>query len=258
MGVAGACRRDELMKLTIDDLQEKDSLLFVNIPDTKTHIPRSFTVTSGQEDWLTIFRKYAALRPSTVENRRFFMTYRKGKCLSQPVGVNTFGKIPQKIAEFLKLPNPSAYTGHCFRRISATLLANTGADILCLKRHGGWKSSTVAEGYIDDSVQNKVKNAQNIIGKPNGSTSESIEISAHPQTQLLTDSTTTNQNLFNSKRNCSISTTLDNSVFPQPLTDSTDSPTTTVTTNHNLFNSLPPNININNCTSFTFNFNVNN
>lgn len=46
-----------------------------------------------------------------------------------------------RCAQFLKLPDPLAYTGHCFRRTSATLLVNGGSDILQLKRHGGWKSS---------------------------------------------------------------------------------------------------------------------
>lgn len=49
------------------------------------------------------------------------------------------------------------YTGHCYRRTSASLLADSGADILTLKRHGGWKSSTVAEGYVEDSITNKIK-----------------------------------------------------------------------------------------------------
>lgn len=66
------------------------------------------------------------------------------------------GEIPRQIAEYLGLPNPTSYTGHSFRRTSATLLANAGADITTLKRHGGWKSSNVAEEYISDSVQNEI------------------------------------------------------------------------------------------------------
>jgi hypothetical protein len=50
-----------------------------------------------------------------------------------------------------------AMTGHCYRRTSATLLANAGADVLTLKRHGSWKSSTVAENYVAESMCNKIK-----------------------------------------------------------------------------------------------------
>lgn len=45
--------------------------------------------------------------------------------------------------------------GHSFRRTSTSLLADTGADMLAIKRHGGWKSSTVAESYIDNSLKYK-------------------------------------------------------------------------------------------------------
>lgn len=52
--------------------------------------------------------------------------------------------------------------GHCFRRSSASLLADAGADLISIKRHGGWKSSTVAEGYMDDSIEKK-KRCTNLI-----------------------------------------------------------------------------------------------
>jgi hypothetical protein len=65
------------------------------------------------------------------------------------------------------LKNPEEYTGHTFRRSSATLLAESGADTSILKRLGGWKSTNVAEGYVDASIQNKKKIAQMILGKDN-------------------------------------------------------------------------------------------
>jgi hypothetical protein len=58
------------------------------------------------------------------------------------VGIHTFAAMPCQIVTFLKLQNPSQYTGHCFRRSSATVLAGHGADITTLKRHDGWKSTT--------------------------------------------------------------------------------------------------------------------
>jgi hypothetical protein len=51
-------------------------------------------------------------------------------------------------------------------------LVHAGADLLTLKSHGGWKSSAVAEGYIENSIQNKISIATKILGnnlseKPN-------------------------------------------------------------------------------------------
>ncbi|CAH1383311.1 unnamed protein product, partial [Tenebrio molitor] len=66
------------------------------------------------------------------------------------------------IAAFLKLPNPEQYSGHSFRRSSVTILVDAGGDITALKRHGGWKSTAVAEGYMDESVKNKTDTANKI------------------------------------------------------------------------------------------------
>lgn len=115
---------------------------------------RAFVV---REEFVKIVEKYIALRPENLQTDRFFINYQRGKCVRQVIGKNKISCMPKQIATFLNIPNPSLYTGHCFRRTSATLLADSGADLTMLKRHGGWKSSTVAEGYIEDSIQNKSK-----------------------------------------------------------------------------------------------------
>jgi integrase len=156
--------------MSIDDVEDKNSLLMIRIPDSKTHKPRRFIVLGddGNELNLTLYRKYASLRPPQTPHRRLFLNYKNGKCSTQPVGVHTFGKIPSKIATYLGLENPAEYTGHCLRRSSATLLVDAGADVTTLKRHGGWKSSSVAEGYIEESLENKIQTAKRIMyGKEN-------------------------------------------------------------------------------------------
>lgn len=75
----------------------------------------------------------------------------------QPIGRNKFLSTPKLIADFLGLPDPEKYTGHSFRRTSATLLANSGADIITLKQHGGWRSTNVVEGYVENSISRKRK-----------------------------------------------------------------------------------------------------
>jgi len=54
------------------------------------------------------------------------------------------------------------YVGHSFRRTSATVLVEAGADKETLMRHGKWKSSKVAEGYVDSFIRYK-KQAANLI-----------------------------------------------------------------------------------------------
>lgn len=43
-GIYGACRCDELIKLTVNNVEDKESLVIVKIPDTKTYKPRMFTI----------------------------------------------------------------------------------------------------------------------------------------------------------------------------------------------------------------------
>jgi integrase len=158
MGYDGACRREELVNITIDDIEFKQDLITVSIPRTKNYLPRLFAITD--ERWIFLTTKYFNLRPQKVTHRRFFLTFRQGKCVNSPIGINTMGKISKEIASFLRLPNPELYTGHCFRRSSATHLANHGGSLLTIKRHGGWKSSTVAESYVDAYLKNKIYVAQ--------------------------------------------------------------------------------------------------
>lgn len=171
MGIAGACRREELVKIMIDDVEDRNEFILVNIPNTKTNISRSFTITekAGEVDYAGIFRKYIAVRPENCQCKRFFLTFRNGKCIGLPVGINSIGAVPSKIAMYLDLEDPKSYTGHAFRRTSATFFVDSGADLLSLKRHGGWKSSSVAEGYVENSLRTKMKYADQILYNGNGS-----------------------------------------------------------------------------------------
>lgn len=165
MGIAGACRCNEVTYLKVDDVQDKGAYLYVTIPDTKTYVSRSFAVMEEgfSVNAVDLCRRYMSLRPASFGHQgRFFLRYANGKCTSQVVGINTMSRIPAAVASFLQLPDASSYSGHSLRRSSATLLANAGADLVAIKRFGGWKSSKVAEGYIDDSLSSKIKAAKMI------------------------------------------------------------------------------------------------
>jgi integrase len=167
IGITGACQRQELLNLKANDVEDLGEFMKIMLPITKTKVPREFTVTKGNFKDLNLVdmvRKYATLRPSHTPHARFFINYKKGRCTVQPVGINTFGGLPSKIAIFLELPSAKEYTGHCFRRTSASLLANAGADMSVIKRHGAWKSSNVVERYVDDSLENKKKIGKLLVG----------------------------------------------------------------------------------------------
>lgn len=137
-------------------------MLLVKIPDTKTKICRSFVISGN---FYKICKQYMEIRLqiSDPQINQFFLNYQRGKCTKQVVGLNKIGGVPKQIAEYLKLPDPKMYTGHCLRRTSATILVDAGGDLMALKRHGGWKSSTTAEGYVEESINNKTSTANRII-----------------------------------------------------------------------------------------------
>ena len=111
------------------------------IPDTKTNMKRVFPMVAEGEavNPMEVYQKYVWLRPANINHDYFFISYRNQKCTEQRVGIHTFAKMPWMVAEFLKLPNPKEYTGHCFPRSSASLAADADIDLTSLKRLEGWK-----------------------------------------------------------------------------------------------------------------------
>ena len=114
--------------------------------------PQSFVIS---EECVKYVKEYQFLRPEKTSTDRFFVNYQNGMCTTQVIEKNKFSSTPKQIAEFLDLPDAATYTGHSFRRTSATMLVDKGANMETLKRHGGWKSNEVAEGYIAESFGNK-------------------------------------------------------------------------------------------------------
>lgn len=225
-GISGACRGIELVNITINDVKTDSVLQAINLPNTKTNQERTFVVKG---EYLNIVKKYQALRPDNLSTPRFFLNYQKGKCTRQVIGRNKFAAMPKEIALFLKLDNPEQYTGHCFRRTSATLLADSGANLTTIKRHGGWRSDQVAEGYIEESVENKSKITDSI--------TEHIHlISNEPQpgtsgaqnTEVLQSQTSSSSSIHN---------------IPSSQINTVNMPGKTIS------------FSISNCTNFTLNFN---
>lgn len=139
------------------DIDIRDDIIIIKIPTTKTKLSRKFVIIEPL--WITIVKSYLGNRP-TPDVSRAFIGFRGGKATKQNIGHNTISKMPKAIATFLNLRNAESYTGHTFRRTSATMLAEGGCDILSLKRLGAWKSSTVAEGYIEESLADKIRIAR--------------------------------------------------------------------------------------------------
>ncbi|KAI4466034.1 phage integrase-related [Holotrichia oblita] len=178
-GIFGSCRRHEMCDLRMSDIKREGSVFIINIRPSKTEKGRKFAVVDSDIFYAKLFDQYISLRPDNISTGRVFLKYNNGKCIKQAVGINTFGKCPAIVARFLDLPDAVKYTGHAFRRSSATIMANSGMSVDELKRQVGWKSSTVASGYVEESSANKLCVSKRIAGAVSGtgvaSTSSDID-----------------------------------------------------------------------------------
>lgn len=117
-GIFGACIRDDLIHLNIDDVNDCGNFFIVFLRDGKTHTNRSFTITDDECPYqpCKLVRKYLSLRPPHMKSNRLFIGYRKGKCVAQHIGTQAVAGVSKKVAFFLKLEQPESYTGHSMRR----------------------------------------------------------------------------------------------------------------------------------------------
>jgi hypothetical protein len=100
------------------------------------------------------------------------------------MGINSISQIGQKVAYFLGLNNPEAYTSHSFRRTGSTLLANEGISLFNLKRFGRWKLDSVAQSYVESSERSKQEIATMFPSSSlKGDSNRGVETAAHLQSQ---------------------------------------------------------------------------
>lgn len=139
--------------MLVEDVEEKGSLFIVKV---------------------FLHPKVTNAVQSEATTKRFVLRYSNSVCYNFNLQVFKYckpqSKIPFQIARFFKLPQPSLYTGHFLRRTSVTLRYQSTQEVILhitqLKWHGSWKSSTLAEGYLDKSISNKVATGKRIPGNP--------------------------------------------------------------------------------------------
>lgn len=208
----GTCRCIELCNVMTDNITDTGNIIIVQLKETKTKKNRMFTIGDDCNGY-NIYQAYKKLRPVNVLHKRFFFKYSSGKCTSQPIGIQTFGTIPRRIAQFLNLSNCELYTGHCMRRTSATFLAESGADIQVIKRHGGWRSNNTAEGYIEESINDKIRTSKEIFKYAN-----ELSISDASKHDITNNTSSNFINSDENKDSTNLTITKDDNVFSKSIT----------------------------------------
>jgi integrase len=172
LGTHGLCRMCELVALTRRSIRliAAGEVYEVTIGRVKQKTGRTiFTFLVTDAMYRDILRRYLVLYDArlsadarvgaangvTIDSRLFMYISKEGALQNKPLGVNAIGKTPKLVATALGLATPEDFTGHCWRRTGATVLANSGCSLIQLKQSGGWSSSTTAEGYVAESSHSK-------------------------------------------------------------------------------------------------------
>ena len=162
IGIQGALRISEITNLEFNDITfMPNGSVNVRIKSSKTDTAgrgHSFIITPNCDKKLClVIRLRNYINDFNIKSGKLFRNVSKVGKLLNPIGINTMGRIPRIIAEFLELSNADEFTGHSFRRTSATFLSEKGIGLVELKQHGRWKSSSVAEGYVNNTNVAKTK-----------------------------------------------------------------------------------------------------
>ena len=95
-----------------------------------------------------------------------FKTCTKTGVTKTPLGINYVYKAPKEIAEKLGLNEPQKFTGHAFRRSSATHCANQGASTMDMRMKFHWKDDQMPGRYVENS-RYQSKKLGKMMTKPN-------------------------------------------------------------------------------------------
>ncbi|XP_050518227.1 uncharacterized protein LOC126892634 [Diabrotica virgifera virgifera] len=100
IGISGACRCDELLKIKISDLDILENRIIIVIPVTKTYSSRTFVITKSE--WIKILKQYCDLR-NNIDSDRLLLQIRFGKITRQPFGHNAIGSFPKQNRNLFKV-----------------------------------------------------------------------------------------------------------------------------------------------------------
>jgi len=169
-GVCALARKSELALLQVDDVSfEKDGLM-VTISRKKTDATREIQrtwVNGTFYGWDVVenLKRYLSFIPETGALWRNVAPCQRERMNVNACGDSVFDSVCSKMATLLKLPNPEKYHSHSMRRTGASLLAMNGGSEQQIKSMGNWKSSTVANRYIDTSALSMQKSGK-VISMP--------------------------------------------------------------------------------------------
>ena len=169
LAFAGFLRFDEAIRVRACDVKLSPSMATVSIPSSKTDPYRQGNeVLMARTHSLTcpvsMLEGYMArieIEPtSSLFLFRGLINTKDGKKL-RPAGSLTMRSLLLKKLEKLG-HSPAGFGLHSFRAGGASATAKAGVPDCLSKQHGRWKSDKAKDGYVEDSIENRLSVTKNI------------------------------------------------------------------------------------------------
>jgi integrase len=158
VGWMAALRASELVALNWRDVVDVEQGVELHIRESKTNKTGDAEIValpllSNRYHLICPVRNLRANKPITWRaNDPDFPVFRSGQTeetLGARLNKRSVSRIIERSAELARLEG--RFSSHCLRRGFATFAAGRGLGELQIMRHGRWKSSAVAAGYVERS-----------------------------------------------------------------------------------------------------------
>lgn len=167
VGFSGFLRYDEISKLKCRNIKLFESYLSIHIDSSKTDKYRKgegILIAKGDSIACPyrMLQRYIGLAKIDLSSDHFLFKpiYRSGvKCnlihKNKPL---SYTRAKECMLSKLRRIDASSNLGlHSLRAGGATAAAKSGISDRCLKRHGRWKTDASKDGYIEDSLESRIK-----------------------------------------------------------------------------------------------------
>lgn len=169
----GGLRREEVAHLTFAHVRRKSYGVEFDVVGSKTD-PAGTGATfliplKGGCGLVELFDQYCQLVPRPTKDDRLFVRYDRGHFTPMPVGKNTIADYTKLMADEAGLTGDQLkqFTSHGVRATTATVLADAGMSLENLMRAGRWRSASVAQRYMRESVVQRQEMARMLGDAPN-------------------------------------------------------------------------------------------
>ena len=166
LAFAGFLRFDELIHIRCCDLTVDEKMLKIQIPRSKTDqlrkgdeviIARSLAMTCP----VRMLERYIRMANIRMDSELFLFRQitksKKGESLRDggAVSYTTMRELFKKKVKELGYP-ADVFGLHSLRAGGASAAANAGVSDRLFKRHGRWRSDNAKDGYVEDSLDNRL------------------------------------------------------------------------------------------------------